>query len=277
MKQSTDSKALPVTSIDSGRLRELRPDVAYYTNRIVNIIMIGEPGSTWVLVDAGMPRCGKEIIKVAEERFGADNPPAAIILTHGHFDHVGSIVSLLSKWPVPVYAHPLEFPFLTGQQAYPEPDSSVEGGLLAKLSFLYPHEPVDITEALRGLLPYGKILELPDWEWIHVPGHSPGQVALFREKDRVLISADALITVKQDSLYRVLIQKKEICGPPVYLTTDWSEAYESVLRLASLKPEALVSGHGSAIQGALLKEGLNRLISNWDDVAVPEHGKWVNS
>jgi hypothetical protein len=69
----------------------------------------------------------------------------------------------------------------------------------------------------------------------------------------MLISADAFVTVKQDSLYRVLIQKKEICGPPVYLTTNWAEAFESVKRLAGLKSETVISGHGTAVGGARIK------------------------
>jgi glyoxylase-like metal-dependent hydrolase (beta-lactamase superfamily II) len=275
MEQSIDNRTIPMTSVDSGKLREVKPDIAYYTNQVVNLIMIGKPNSGWVLIDAGMPNSGNEIIKIAEDRFGPDNPPAAIIITHGHFDHVGSIVALLQAWDVPVYAHPLEFPFLTGQQAYPEPDSSVEGGMLAKLAFLYPNKPIDIREALLPLPIDGRILELPDWEWIHVPGHSPGQIALFRNDDRVLISADAFITVKQDALYNVLLQKEEVCGPPVYLTTDWPTAFQSVKRLVALNPEIVISGHGTAMQDEALKEGLNNLIQNWNEIAVPEHGKWV--
>src|SRR5690606_39095246 len=89
MEQSKDNKIIPMTSIDSGKLREVTPDVAYYTNQIVNLVMIGNPGGNWVLVDAGMPKCDSEIIEVAEQRFGKNNPPTAIVLTHGHFDHVG--------------------------------------------------------------------------------------------------------------------------------------------------------------------------------------------
>jgi glyoxylase-like metal-dependent hydrolase (beta-lactamase superfamily II) len=220
MEQSKDNKAIPMTSVNSGKEREPAPDILYYTNQIVNLVMIGKPGGNWVLVDAGMPKSAEQIIEVAEDRFGVDKPPLAIILTHGHFDHVGSIVDLIYKWNVPVYAHPEEFPFLTGQQAYPEPDKSVEGGLLAKISTIYPNEPVDIQEKLKMLPADGSVPFLPDWQWVHVPGHAPGQVAFFRKIDRLLISADAVITVKQDSMYRVLVQKKEVCGPPVYLTTD---------------------------------------------------------
>ncbi|WP_205511764.1 MBL fold metallo-hydrolase [Longitalea arenae] len=276
MEQSSDNRLIPMTSFDSGKLREVAPDVAYYTNQIVNIVMIGMPGNSWVLIDAGMPKSGNEILKMLAERFGANNPPAAIILTHGHFDHVGSIVALLEKWNVPVYAHPMEFPYLTGERAYPEPDTSVQGGILAKISSLYPNEPVDITQALTILPADGTLPTLPDWKWIHVPGHTPGQIALFRERDRILISADAIITVRQDSLYRVLMQKEEVCGPPVYLTTDWDAAYESVKRLAALGPNTIIAGHGTAMQGEDLREGLDHLITHWNEVAVPDHGKWVN-
>src|SRR5690606_30868592 len=243
MEQSKDNKIIPMTSIDSGKLREVAPDVAYYTNQIVNLVMIGEPGGSWVLVDAGMPGSATGIIRKAEERFGADKPPAAIILTHGHFDHVGSIADGVMLWKTPEFAHPLEFPFLMGKQGWPEPDTAVEGGLLAKISSLYPNVPVDIHEALQPLPSNGSVPHLPDWQWIHVPGHSPGQVALFREKDRLLIPADAFVTVRQDSLYRVLVQKEEVCGPPVYLTTDWDAAYASVKRLAGLDPQTVISGH----------------------------------
>jgi glyoxylase-like metal-dependent hydrolase (beta-lactamase superfamily II) len=275
MEQSKDNRAIPMTSVNSGKLREVAPDVAYYTNQIVNLVMIGQPGGEWVLIDAGMPKSGNEIIKAAQERFG--KAPKAIVLTHGHFDHVGSIVDLVLEWRVPVYAHPLEVPFLTGEQAYPDPDTSVEGGMLAKISSYYPNEPVDVHEALQLLSPDGSVPALPGWQWVHVPGHSPGQIALFRASDGILISADAIITVQQDSMYRVLTQKKEVCGPPVYLTTDWNAAFESVQRLHALQPRILVPGHGTAMQGEALQEGLQHLVSHWKEEAVPDHGRWVKN
>src|SRR5690606_8749169 len=181
----------------SGKGREITKDVYYYTNQIVNVIMIGNPEEgNWVLVDAGMPRSGKEIKKASEDRFGKGTRPSAIILTHGHFDHVGGIVYLIDEWNVPVYAHPLEFLYLNGEKRYPEPDTSVEGGMLAKISSIYPIEPVNISDALQQLPADHTLPGLPEWKWIHVPGHAPGQVALFRERDRVLIAGDAFVTVK---------------------------------------------------------------------------------
>ena len=40
MQQSKDSKPIPMTSVDSGKLREVIPGVSYYTNQIVNLVMI---------------------------------------------------------------------------------------------------------------------------------------------------------------------------------------------------------------------------------------------
>jgi glyoxylase-like metal-dependent hydrolase (beta-lactamase superfamily II) len=276
MKQSRDHKSIPMTSVSAGKGREVKHDVYYYTNQIVNVIMIGDPQQgEWVLVDAGMPNSGEELLSAAEDRFGVNKAPSAILLTHGHFDHVGSIVDLIAHWKVPVYAHPLEMPYLTGEKSYPEPDTSVEGGMLAKLAFLYPHEPISIKEAIHTLPADGSVPGLPDWQWIHTPGHSPGQVAFFRKSDQTLISGDAFITVRQDSLYRVLIQKEEINGPPRYLTTDWPAAWESVKKLEALQPKSVVPGHGTAMKGKDLSNGLKKLVQEFDTLAIPEYGKFV--
>ena len=280
MKQSDDNHIIPMTSVSAGKGREVRPDVYYYTNQIVNVIFIGEPKlGRWVLIDAGMPKSGTNIIKAAEERFGEGTKPTAILLTHGHFDHVGSIVRLLEEWPgVPVYAHPLEFPYLTGAESYPDPDPGVAGGgMLAKISSIYPHEPVYIEPVLLPLPADGSIPNLPGWQWIHTPGHSPGHVSFFRESDRTLIAGDAFVTVRQDSFYKVLVQKEEVNGPPLYLTTDWPLARQSVRSLDGLQPERAITGHGTHMEGQALRDGLYKLAVEFDEVALPKHGRYVNN
>ncbi|MEJ7588823.1 MAG: MBL fold metallo-hydrolase [Ferruginibacter sp.] len=277
LHQSEDNKFIPMTSVSAGKGNEVRPDIYYYTNQIVNFIFIGSPESEdWVLVDAGMPHSGSKILEEGLKRFKNFNKPRGIILTHGHFDHVGGIVKLLEEWNVPVYAHSLEFPFLTGEKDYPEPDNTVEGGLLAKISSIYPHKSINISNALQPLPPDGSIPDMPGWKWIHTPGHTPGHVSFFRDSDRVLIAGDAFITVRADSLYKVLVQKKEVNGPPRYLTTDWNAAWDSVRKLEELQPLLAITGHGSAMDGEPLRLGLKKLVTDFEQIAIPSHGKFVD-
>src|SRR2546430_14769453 len=109
-------------------VEEVAPGLSRIAHRIVNTYLVSDAESgTWVLIDAGLPTSARRIFKIAEQRFGRKTRPAAIILTHGHFDHVGSLRKLLKRWDVPVYAHPLELPYLTGKSDYPPPDPRVGG------------------------------------------------------------------------------------------------------------------------------------------------------
>ena len=271
-------KYIPMTSSSSGDGKEVLPDLYCYPIQIVNTCFVGMPDQpdNWVLIDAGMPQSEEKIITEAQARFGENARPRAIILTHGHFDHVGAVVELASHWDVPVYAHELELPFLTGIQKYPEPDPSVEGGLVAKLSGFFPDEPVNLQGRIQTLPADGTVPEMPGWRWIHTPGHTVGHVSFFRESDGALIAGDAFITVRQDALLKVLFQEKEVNGPPRYYTTDWNASRESVRKLAALKPSVAITGHGLPMKGKELTEGLERLANDFDSIAIPDHGKYVD-
>lgn len=277
MNDAMENKFLPMFSIGSGMGLEVLPDIYCYTNQIVNICCVGtENPDEWVLIDAGMPESSNRIIEAVEERFGDGSKPKAIILTHGHFDHVGAVVDLVERWRVKVYAHEAEIPFLTGKQSYPEPDGSVEGGLVAKMSPMFPNEPVDLGDNVEALPSDGSVPNMPEWKWLHTPGHAPGHISLFREKDRTLIAGDAFVTVKQESLYKVMTQQIEINGPPRYLTTDWAAAWESVKKLEALQPKVAVTGHGQPLSGQELSEGLARLVEEFDRIAIPDYGRFVD-
>lgn len=277
MNYGSDYKFIPATSVGSGMGVELLSDLYSYTIQIVNITLIGTPESEdFVLVDAGMPGSSDDIISETKERFGANSRPKAIILTHGHFDHVGAIIELVKHWEVPVYAHELEMPFLTGEKSYSEPDPTVEGGMVAKMSSLFPKEPINLGKHVEPLPSDGSVPHMPGFRWIHTPGHSPGHVSFFRDSDRALIAGDAFVTVKQEYLYKVITQEQEISGPPRYFTTDWKAAKESVQKLHALKPSVAITGHGVPMTGELLTESLDRLVNNFDTIAKPNYGKYTH-
>ncbi len=116
----------------------------------VNVFALSS-GSGWTLIDAGIPHSSGRIKRWAEKEFGEGARPEQIILTHGHFDHVGAIGDLLKEWDVPVYAHVGEMPYLTGRSHYPPPNPGAGGGLMAVMSPLYPRGPIDISSHVREL------------------------------------------------------------------------------------------------------------------------------
>jgi glyoxylase-like metal-dependent hydrolase (beta-lactamase superfamily II) len=228
-----------------------------------------------VLVDAGLPGTAATIKAAAEARFGSGTRPQAIVLTHGHFDHVGVLEDLAEEWDVPVFAHPLERPYLDGTASYPEGDSTVGGGLLALGAKLFPTSPVNVSGRLRDLPDDGSVPVLPGWRWLQTPGHSPGHVSFFRDADRALIVGDSFVTTKQESAYAALLQTSEMHGPPQYFTIDWVAARRSVETLAALEPDLVVTGHGRAMQGSEMRAALSNLARDFDAVAVPAKGRYV--
>ena len=239
------------------------------------IIQDGETGK-WVLVDTGLKTSAIKIKKMAAELFGEESRPKAIILTHGHFDHVGSLEKLANEWHVPVYAHYLELPYITGKSSYPPLDPTVGGGLMSTMAFLYSTKPVDISSFVTALPDDGTIPVLPGWQWIHTPGHAPGHISLFRAEDKLLIVGDAFVTTKAESALSTAFQVKKVSRPPAYATTDWVASYESVKKLLLLQPEMAATGHGKPMYGTELLRQLLDLYEHFDEVAIPENGRYIN-
>ncbi|MBC9205925.1 MBL fold metallo-hydrolase [Roseomonas aerophila] len=277
---SPDASAI-FAALDDNRddlTHEISPGLAYRRLALVNVVFVGLPGGGdrgWVLVDAGIPGSKGFIQRAAEARFGAGARPAAIVMTHGHFDHVGVLLDLAEEWDVPVYAHPLEAPYLNGTAAYPPGEPAVGGGLMALMAPLYPRSPVDLGARLRLLPEDGSIPDMPGWRWLHTPGHSVGHVSFWREADRALIAGDAFITTGQESAYAVAVQRAEMHGPPAYFTVDWAASRASVRALAALEPEVVITGHGQAMRGAEMRQALQTLAEEFSRIAVPRRSRYL--
>jgi glyoxylase-like metal-dependent hydrolase (beta-lactamase superfamily II) len=238
---------------------------------IANCYIVGTP-ERWVLIDAGTQGNASNIRQAVAEHFGSEATPAAIVFTHGHFDHAGSARELAEAWDVEIFAHRLEIPFLNGNSKYPPPDPTV-GGFMSQVIRFLPNKKMNVGPNLRELS-VGRLPWLPEWEIIETPGHSPGHFSYFRSDDCALIAGDAFCTVDQNSMTDTLSQRQKVSIPPPYYTCDWTAAERSVKKLADLRPKVLAAGHGIPMRGAQASTALRGLANNFSG-AIPEDGRYV--
>jgi glyoxylase-like metal-dependent hydrolase (beta-lactamase superfamily II) len=224
-------------------------------------------GSSWALIDTASAKCDRVIQEAAESLFGANTPPAAILLTHDHPDHAGSTRDLARRWGCSVYVHPGELPlvtmdfstYLSTVKKYANP---LDTWVILPLLRVMPRwrresmlSESSFKDVARAFDPGAGVPGLPDWESIPTPGHTPGHVSFFRPGDRVLITGDAVLTVHLNSLWSFLLwgfgrNKQRLSGPPWYTTWSWRAARKSVTSLAQLEPRVLACGHGLPMSGA---------------------------
>ena len=256
------------------RAERVADDVFRLKTLMVNVYFVRDRTSGhWALIDTGLPGYAQTIRRAGEQLFGT--APAAILLTHGHFDHVSGLPMLAEQWGVPVYAHPLELPYLTGRSKYPPPDPTVGGGAQSLISVLLPRGPLDLGSRVRVLPMNGIVPGLPEWQWLLTCGHTPGHVSFFREGDRTLVAGDAVVTTKQEALTGAMFQRPTfVWRPPAYFTPDWTSARRSVETLAALEPEVLATGHGRAMYGPEMRRELRDLADRFETY-MPASGRYI--
>ena len=262
------------------------PGVYRLKDIFVNVYILQNHDATeWVLVDTGLKSTGEKVKSLVKEIFGsAGSKPQAIIMTHGHFDHRGSLMQLAEEWEVPVYCHHKEKPYLTGIASYPPADPFAGGGAMSLFSFAYPKGPINVEwylkelemdPAINGQMEQGPVPKLEDWRWISTPGHTAGHISLFRDKDGVLIAGDAIVTTMSESVLALASQRKNISGPPKYFTPDWGSATQSVKNLAALHPNVIATGHGPSMYGLIARKELNKLVREFWRLGLPASGRYI--
>jgi len=111
---------------------------------------------------------------------------------------------------------------------------------------------------------------MEEWQCCFTPGHSPGHVAFFRPAGRILLAGDAVTTMNLNSFTGTVMQKPQLCGPPVPGTIDWQQAHRSVEQLAALAPDTICSGHGRPLAGQA-----SALLDLARNFPIPAHGRYV--
>jgi hydroxyacylglutathione hydrolase len=86
--------------------------------------------------------------------------------------------------------------------------------------------------------------QVGDFRVIHIPGHAPGQIALFRESDRVLLAADAVFTFDPETG-----RPGRARVPHPFSSWDTELARDSISRLVRLRPSAAMTAHADSLTG----------------------------
>ena len=227
----------------------------------------------------GPHRCGSGGVgggnpEVGAGRYGERSRPAAIVLTHGHFDHVGAVEELAREWDVPVYAMRRNSRIWTGEPRIRRP-IRVSGA--ASCPCCLPLS-ARADRSGRPVAPLtfrtARFPPAPGWRWIATPGHSPGHVSLWNEARRTLPGTRSSPRPRNRPTRSP--PNDPSSWPPHVLYAGLGQRRESVQRLARLEPELVVTGHGPAMQGPEMTAALHALARDFDTIAVPRQGRYVH-
>jgi hydroxyacylglutathione hydrolase len=200
-----------------------------------NVYLIEDDGGV-TLFDAGA-RTMTRAVASAGARLGGIR---RVILGHGHTDHRGSAPAL----GVPVLCHPAEVQDAEGSGGFRYWPAELRGlpfplrqahRLMHR--FAWDGGPVKIA----GTLEEGE--EIAGFRVVHLPGHAPGMIALWRESDRLALSSDCFYTL--DLWGRDCPPKL----PAALYNFDTEQARASIRKLAALEPAAAWPGHAKPVTG----------------------------
>lgn len=145
---------------------------AYGTNCYV--LRESEAAKDCLIVDAGLEP-GRLIDFFRREKLN----PVAIVLTHGHIDHIAGVDALRTEFPdIKVYVHKLDAGMLT----------EAHSNLSAMMGAAFSTEPADLFIEDKSVIGSAGI----KLEVLHTPGHTPGGVCLYSKYEGVVFTDDAL-------------------------------------------------------------------------------------
>ncbi len=179
-----------------------------------------------ILIDTGLAHRSKKIIRyIIQVLHRKPTHVTTIFLTHADADHTGNAEELRRLTGAKIVAHPEDAEILAGKKERRMP----KGGTSRIFSVLRPllkTRPFQVDLLARD----GD--DIAGLQIIHMPGHTPGSIALYDQKRKILFVGDALRH-----------KKGVIQGPVEGMTMDLNKAYESIEKLTSFDFDVLLSGH----------------------------------
>jgi glyoxylase-like metal-dependent hydrolase (beta-lactamase superfamily II) len=208
------------------------------TDSTVNAYLIDDGGAVTV-IDAAMPGYYDDLARELAAMGRAITDVHALVLTHGHSDHIGFAERLRSEHKVPVWVEEIDAPLARGEQKAKTPMGKVRYGPLLGFLWLALRNGGLRQPSIHEVSTFGDgaTLDLPGSPHVTlVPGHTPGSAALSVPGLGALFVGDALAT------YSVANGRR---GPQIApFTADRKEALDSLKRLEGVDAALVLPGHG---------------------------------
>jgi glyoxylase-like metal-dependent hydrolase (beta-lactamase superfamily II) len=217
------------------------------TRKSMNIYFL-EDGNGVVQFDAGTKAMTKAARAAGQQLGGVKR----VVLGHAHADHRGTAPAM----GAPVFCH-------ADDVADAESDAAIApymeiSELPIPARWLYPLllRRWDCGAVkIAGTVAEGD--EVAGFKVLHFPGHAPGLIGLWRERDRLAIVSDVIYLLDSTKMGRPL-PKGEASVPHPAWNWDHAKAKESIRKLAALEPELVCTGHNEPLRGENLRPALER-------------------
>jgi len=213
---------------------------------MVNAYLLEEAGEV-TIIDAGLPGFYRDLPRELAAMGRAPSDVRALVLTHGHTDHIGFAERLRRERSIPVSVHEIDAALARGEVPNPAKGfGQVKvGPLLGFLWFSMLRGGLR-TPKLKAVATYGDgaTLDVPGSpRVILTPGHTPGSAALYISASKTLFVGDAFATYAVTTGVR---------GPQVApFTADREQALASLSRVEDLSAELVLPGHGDPWTGGI--------------------------
>jgi glyoxylase-like metal-dependent hydrolase (beta-lactamase superfamily II) len=187
-------------------------------------------GPELTLIDTGMPRKTKKILRyITDILHKTPTNLKTILLTHCDIDHIGNALELHMITGATIAAHPLDADIIAGKKTRQTPQKTMSIlfkllGLFLQVKKFPVDKIIDEDDTIAGLTV------------LHMPGHTPGSIALYDPKRKVLFIGDTLGC--KDGVVQ---------GPPKSVTWDMRQVYRSIATLRTLDFTVMLSGHGEPL------------------------------
>ncbi len=229
---------------------EVAPHVHHFSTSPFNWYVIEEAGRL-TLVDAGFPGHYREFIAGIRSIGYSPSDVEAIVLTHSHADHTGFAERLRKDTGAPIFVHKEDKAAIARSLQLPW-TALLSNSWRPFVAFLLGHamrNGVFTMPSIQESFTFkdGDVLDVPGKPHVlHVPGHTPGEVAFYLPESQVLISGDTLVTQSLMTGRSTLPQV-----PTSSLNHDTPQAKRALDRYRELEEVTLLPGHGKPWTGSM--------------------------